>query len=71
MAHANVNAEERLSHVLSVRLRERELKRIQETLRNFEIQGDSMSEQLRVLFRMEYGRSVRWRRALRKRKRKR
>ena len=34
MAHANVNGEERLSHVLSASLRERELKGSQETFRN-------------------------------------
>lgn len=64
MAANNVNREQRLSQVLSVRLRERELRRLQDTLRNFEIQGDSLSEQLRALFQRSYMSSVRWRRAV-------
>jgi hypothetical protein len=62
MTVTNVNREEKLSEVLSVRLRERELQRLQKTLRNYEIQGNSRSEQLRILFRKFYWSSVRWRR---------
>lgn len=66
MARDTVNREEQGSQVLSVRLREREFRRLQETLRNFEIQGDCMSEQMRALFHRVYWSSVRWRRARRR-----
>lgn len=60
MARTTVNREERDSHVLSVRLTEEQSKRLQRTLRNFEIQGSSMSDQLRLLFRRTYWSSVRF-----------
>lgn len=63
MAGDTVNREEQGSQVLSVRLSKRELMKLQRILRNFEIQGDSMSEQLRALFRMIYWSSVRWSRS--------
>jgi hypothetical protein len=71
MTVTNVNREERLSKVLSVRLRERELKWILKTLRNYGIQGDSRSEQLRALFHRIYWSSVRWRRNMERAQRER
>ncbi len=58
----NVNREEQPSQVLSVRLSKRQFKRLQVTLRNFDIRADSLSEQLRILFERFYHSSVRWRR---------
>jgi hypothetical protein len=62
MGDTTVNRALRLSHVVSVRLREREFQRLQRTLRNYGIQGNSMSEQLRILFHRIYWSSVRWKR---------
>jgi hypothetical protein len=62
MAVTDASKEQRLSHTIAVRLREKQFKRLQSTLRNFEIQGDSLSEQLRALFRKDYFSSLRWRR---------
>jgi len=60
MAQTTVNREERDSHVLSVRLTDKQFKRVQRTLRNFGIEGSSMSEQLRLLLRKTYWSSVRF-----------
>lgn len=60
MAQTTVNREERDSHVLSVRLTDKQFKRLQSTFRNFEIHGDSMSEQLRLLLRKTYWSSYRF-----------
>lgn len=57
-----VPREEQLSHYLSVRLTARQLQRLQKTLRNFEIDQGSRSDQLRTFFRLMYWRSLRVRR---------
>jgi len=54
MARTIVNRGERDSHVLSVRLTEEQLKRLQRTLRNFGIEGSCLSVQVRILFRKVY-----------------
>jgi Succinate dehydrogenase/fumarate reductase, flavoprotein subunit len=60
MPAETVNRDLQLSQVLSVRLTERQLQRLQKTLRNFGIQGGSMSDQLREFFRLLYWRSARY-----------
>jgi len=54
MARIVVNGEERDSYVLSVRLTDKQRKRLQSTFRNFGIEGSSVSVQLRILFRKVY-----------------
>jgi hypothetical protein len=54
-----VSRDLQLSQVLSVRLTERQLKRLQKTLRILGIQGGSMSDQLRALFKWLYFKSLR------------
>lgn len=62
MAANDVNRSSQLSQVLSVRLTDLELKRLHKTFINLRIQGDSVSEQLRIFFRSSYFRSIRVRR---------
>lgn len=59
MPAETVNRDLQLSHVLSVRLTDRQLKRLQKTLRNFEIDQGSWSDQLRTFFRLMYFKSQR------------
>jgi hypothetical protein len=60
MNRNNVN---RLSHVLSIRLTEREFKHLKETLRNYQIKRSSFSGSMRVLLRQDLHRSRAWRKA--------
>ena len=59
-----VNGETRRLQVLSVRLTDEELKRLQITLRNFHIEGSSVSEQLRILLDGAFTRSWKFKRGL-------
>jgi len=57
MGSDTVNRELQPSHVLSVRLSSKELRRLQETISNFQIQG-SFSEQLRFILSDSHRRSI-------------
>ena len=57
MGSDTVNREVQPSHVLSVRLSSKELKQLQETIRNFQIHG-SFSEQLRFILSDSHRRSI-------------
>jgi len=65
MGSHNVNREEQGSHVLSVRLSQREFRRLRATLRNYQIDGSCFSEQLRKFFKDSYWRSIRHARSFR------
>jgi hypothetical protein len=54
----SVNTSQRLSNVISLRLTDKELKRLHQTLRNFSIKQTSVSEGLRVLLARDYYRSL-------------
>ena len=58
-------AASRLSHTLSIRLTDVQLRRLQSTLRNFGIKEGSMSDQLRALFKEVHLISLRHRDRLR------
>jgi len=58
MARITASREDKLNRTLSFRLTEYQFKRVQRTLKNFQIKGDSPSEQLRVLLRRIHWRSV-------------
>ena len=59
MSSLSVNREEQLSQVLSVRLTEKQLQRLQKTLKNFGINNGSMSDQLRKFLKEAYFISLR------------
>jgi len=60
MNAGTVYRKETPSHVLSVRLSSKELKRLTATLGNYQIQGSCLSEQLRAFFQVSYIRSIRY-----------
>jgi hypothetical protein len=66
MTSTHVNRRKQLSKVLSIRMTDLEFRRLQETLRNYEIRRDSISEAVRVLLSRDLHRSRRFARALRK-----
>jgi hypothetical protein len=64
MASTHVNRAKQRSKVLSIRMTDLEFRRLQETLRNYEIKRDSISEAVRVLLSRDLHRSRRYARAL-------
>lgn len=70
MASQAVNREEQGLHVLSFRLTQRELDMVKKTLRNFEVEGACVSEQLRNFFKGAHYRSVNYHHRLRRKREK-
>lgn len=66
MTSTHVNRAKQLSKVLSIRMTDLELRRLHETLRNYDIRRDSIFEAVRVLLSRVLYRSRRYARALRK-----
>jgi hypothetical protein len=58
MAVNSVNNPEKRSNVISLRLTDKELKRLHTTLRNFGIKQSSVSDALRLFLTREYYRSL-------------
>jgi hypothetical protein len=66
MSATRVNRRKQLSKVLSNRMTDLAFRQLQETLRNYEIKRDSISEAVRVLLSRDLHRSRRYAKALRK-----
>jgi hypothetical protein len=61
MNRISVNRLNQRSHVLSVRLTDKELKGVEEIVNNYGYREGSLSANVRVLFRMDLLRSRKWR----------
>jgi hypothetical protein len=63
MNASHVNSQKKLSHVLSIRLTDQELKHLKETLKNYGIHRGCLSSDLRALLDGDVYRSRRYRKA--------